>query len=254
MNEGLLEQQPDLKSKAMLALKNAISSEFDAGDWHAIGHLTNCYEYITGHARLLRSLSWGDSDYEACIFQALNYIFESSNDGLKPVIEYEKVKQFLSKKHSDILSSLGYSESRVPSTRTINSATEVVRKALVDAETLLHQRGAVNAIDRLHTALHGYLRSECENAGIVVADDAAITVLFKNLKKHHSTFQNLGTHQLQIIQILQSFSGVIDSLNTLRNHGSLAHPNEFLLDEAEAELTVNAIRTLFNYLVKKLDN
>jgi len=44
----------------------------------------------------------------------------------------------------------------------------------------------------------------------------------------------------------------MDTLNTMRNHSSLAHPNSVLLDDSEALLAINATRTIFHYLDGKL--
>ena len=56
----------------------------------------------------------------------------------------------------------------------------------------------------------------------------------------------------ELSKILNSFANVVDAVNTLRNRGSVAHPNETLLDAVDAELIINAIRTLFHYLTQKL--
>ncbi|MEE4137967.1 abortive infection family protein [Pseudomonas viridiflava] len=55
-----------------------------------------------------------------------------------------------------------------------------------------------------------------------------------------------------VAKVLQSFASVLDALNTVRNHGSVAHPNEHLIEAPEAFLFVNAVRTLFHYLNNKL--
>jgi hypothetical protein len=39
---------------------------------------------------------------------------------------------------------------------TPQNATETVRRALADAEHLIQKNGATSAVDRVHTALHGY--------------------------------------------------------------------------------------------------
>jgi hypothetical protein len=44
--------------------------------------------------------------------------------------------------------------------------SEVVARALRDAETLLETSGPESAVDRAHTALHGHLGYLCEQAGI----------------------------------------------------------------------------------------
>lgn len=52
-------------------------------------------------------------------------------------------------------------------------------------------------------------------------------------------------------RILSSLSNVIDCLNPVRNNASLAHANEELLGKDEAMLTINAARTVFQYLDSK---
>jgi hypothetical protein len=240
-----------LKGRVMLALQKAIVAKFDSADWQEIGYLTDHHDYITGHARLLRSLNFGDDDYGGCVYQVLNFFAQSDHNALITVIENKKIKSYLERNSPDVLSDIGFSEIHVPSVLPTISATDTVRRALTDADSLLLSNGATSAIDRLHTALHGYLRSVCAEANIHVQNDAAITALFKTLRTQHHSLKNLGHQENEINRILTAFASVVDSLNTIRNHGSIAHPNEELLENDEAELAVNAVRTLFNYLIKK---
>lgn len=73
---------------------------------------------------------------------------------------------------------------------TITSA--VVERALADAETLLRQQGPTSAVDRVHTALYGYLLAACQGLGIELQDDATNTKLLKLLRKNHPALQSLG--------------------------------------------------------------
>jgi len=128
----------------------------------------------------------------------------------------------------------------------------VVRRAIADAETLLQSRGPTSAVDRVHTTLHGYLKVSCDDAGIVYGTDPSILDLFKLLKQHHPRLHSLGAHQGPIVQVLRSFGSMMDALNPARNRGSVAHPNEKLLDADEAMLFINAARTVLQYLDTKL--
>jgi len=112
--------------------------------------------------------------------------------------------------------------------------------------------GAVSAIDRVHTALHGYLHSQCESSGIEAGDSPKITDLYKALRMSHPSLSNAGAWSEDIDRVLKSFASVLDTLNHLRNHASVAHPNETLLSEAEAALVCNASRTILHYLDMKL--
>jgi hypothetical protein len=126
--------------------------------------------------------------------------------------------------------------------------SEVVERAISDVEALIQIRGAVSGVDRVHTALHGYLRAVCDKENIVYGKDDSMTKLFKLLRQHHPALQNLGTRSQDIERVLQSFASIMDALNPIRNNASIAHPNENLLGKDEAMLVINATRTLLHYL------
>lgn len=132
--------------------------------------------------------------------------------------------------------------------------SEVVLRALADAEQLIQTRGATSGVDRMHTALHGYLRAVCMQSGLETDKDASITELFKVLRGNHPAFQDLGPRSEDITKVLRALSTVIDALNPIRNRASIAHPNDVLLDEPEAILVINAVRTLLAYLDARLRN
>jgi hypothetical protein len=132
----------------------------------------------------------------------------------------------------------------------ITSAT--VEAALQDAETLLRSSGAANALDRVHTAFHGYLERICEETNIPVNDDAPITALFAQIRSKHPKLKVSDPQADQmVLQISRGLAQIIDALNPIRNDKTLTHPNP-LLDDAEAMLAVNAIRTMLHYLDKRL--
>jgi len=131
--------------------------------------------------------------------------------------------------------------------------SDTVERALADAERLINSNGgAISAVDRVHTALHGYLREVCRDGGIAFADDAGTTALFGLLRQHHPALSGTIPSGEPIHRLLRPLAGVIDTLDPVRNTRSMAHPNATLLGEPEAMLVINAIRTLFHYLDSKL--
>lgn len=131
----------------------------------------------------------------------------------------------------------------------INSA--VVERAIGDVETLIKTSGPVSGVDRIHTALHGYLRAVCDVENISYSKDDSMTKLFKLLRHHHPALLNLGARSQDIERILQSSASIMDTLNPIRNNASVAHPNEDLLNKEEAMLVINITRTLLHYLDAK---
>jgi hypothetical protein len=112
---------------------------------------------------------------------------------------------------------------------------------------------AVSGLDRVHTALHGYIKAACMDLGLAPRDDAGITELFKVLRRSHPALRRLVPGAKDIDRILNPMASIIDALNPLRNRGSVAHPNDELLEEPEAMLVINAVRTLLHHLNSRLN-
>jgi Abortive infection C-terminus len=133
----------------------------------------------------------------------------------------------------------------------ITSAT--VERALRDFETLVRSKGgAASGVDRIHTALHGYLEAVCDDACIQHNDGTDITALFNVVRQHHRKMQS-HPPGVEAEQVLRGLARIIDALNPVRNRKSMAHPNDELLQEPEAMLVINAVRTVLHYLNAKLD-
>ncbi len=128
----------------------------------------------------------------------------------------------------------------------------VVERAIGDVEALIQASGAVSGVDRIHTALHGYLRAVCDRENIPYSKDDSMTRLFRLLRQHHPALQSLGARSQDIERVLQSFASIMDALNPIRNNASVAHPNVDLLEKDEAMLVINSARTLLHYLDAKL--
>ncbi len=128
----------------------------------------------------------------------------------------------------------------------------VVSRAITDADLLLRSSGATSGVDRIHTALHGYLIAACRDAGITPAADASTTALLKALRSSHPKLADLGPRAQDIERVLNSCASILDAMNTMRNRASVAHPNYELLGQEEAMLVINVGRTLISYLDSKL--
>lgn len=131
--------------------------------------------------------------------------------------------------------------------------SETVDRALSDAETLIRTNGASSGLDRVHTAFHGYLRAVCNDADISFVSDSAITHLFQLIRQSHPRLQIADPEAAKRMdQIHRGMARIIDALNPIRNSSSMAHPNSVLLDEPEAMLAINCVRTLLHYLDSRL--
>lgn len=130
-------------------------------------------------------------------------------------------------------------------------AESLASKAFSEAAGLVKKGQAPSAIDRIHTALHAYLRETCNNVNVAIGNDPTTAQLFKFLREHHPAFQPTGPRHEDVNRVLRSFASVVDAMSPIRNKASLAHANP-LLEEPEAIVVVNAAYTIFRYIQDSL--
>lgn len=249
---------PDKKKRnqIIIGIKNAIHATFDESMWKDLGYRTGTQDWIASHPRLLRSLSWGDSDYEGHVLDAIEKILEEDPSNLDELLDTPAIADWLKEKDAASLAGIigGPDGGPAPAVAqpTLKVSSKAVESALADADALLKSKGPSSAIDRVHTALHGYLLAICDAAGIPYNPDPSVMELFKAIRQHHPKMQSLGPHAAHVKQILQGCASQIHVINELRNHASGAHPNKDVLAPEEAMLVINATSTIFWYLNSKI--
>jgi hypothetical protein len=137
-------------------------------------------------------------------------------------------------------------------TPVLLQTSETVYEALEDAEALLKTRGPTSAVDRAHTALHGYLMKLCADHGESLPNNPSLTQLFKILRERFQEFSTIIPHDAEAKKVFGSIASALDSLNTIRNRATLAHPNDLLLDAPEAMLYINLSRSVLAYIESKM--
>ncbi len=74
--------------RQLVALKNQIVKGFNDSHWRELGVLTDTFDIVTGDTRLLRSLSWGDSDYEGNVLEMIKNIIDASPDNYALLLDF----------------------------------------------------------------------------------------------------------------------------------------------------------------------
>ncbi len=200
---------PNSRRALILALQRAIKDQFSVGDWKELGYLSGTEDWVSGHSQLLRSLTWGDDDYAGHVFTAIERMLEQDPENLGIMLRHEKVMEWMRVNEPSIYSEFASETASVPPFRPSSLVTsDVVERAITDAETLIHSNGAISAVDRVHTALHGYLIAVCDQQRIACGTDPSLTDLLKAIRQHHPAFQNLGPRSGEVEKILRSFGAV----------------------------------------------
>lgn len=76
------------ESQRILSLVEAMSYNFTESDWKIVGLETHCRDIINSHPRLLRSLSWGDSDYKGCVVDVVSDIAKRNPGNIEIMERY----------------------------------------------------------------------------------------------------------------------------------------------------------------------
>ena len=91
------------QQKELIDLKNQITKHFSKSDWLDLGYSLGSYDVIEGHPRLLRSLSFGDEDYEGNILEVLTEIIKKDPKNLNEIKSHLALK-FATPIVSDLIS------------------------------------------------------------------------------------------------------------------------------------------------------
>lgn len=239
-------------SEHIPTIADAIEKTFREDDWKKIGYELGEIDAINTHSRLLRALSWGDDDYKSCVYEMLEHLKSVNEENLAKITANTKIKEWIKDNNQGAYSKIYEPDLVKPHIPKIKSGAEVVNEALNNANTLLKEHGPEHCIDRLHTALHGYLKGILDDHGISINPNESITSVFKKVISDVPPFNDAASTSAEIKKILKSMSSPIDVLNQMRNHKSLAHANPALLDKSDAVLVINSVRTISTYIGSKL--
>jgi hypothetical protein len=128
------------------------------------------------------------------------------------------------------------------------NSPETVARAIADAEVLIHTTGPGSAVDRLHTALHGFLKAKCAAYNVEHGPRSSATELLSKLRDSGAMSVGATGSSEDVKKVLRSLGAIVDALSSTRNRRSMAHPNDELVTAAEAALLINAARTVMQYL------
>lgn len=130
---------------------------------------------------------------------------------------------------------------------------EIVQETLNQCQTLISEHSC-SAIDRAHTALHGYFKNVCKEASLITVEtDPKIQDYWSLIKTEHPKFLiDVKQYNLPINQVVASIAKLLENLNIARNKHGFSHPNEDIMGEEEAKLCINLFRSILIYIDRKL--
>ena len=130
----------------------------------------------------------------------------------------------------------------------VNLQSNTVQQAIADAELFIRQRKYESAVDRIHTAFHGYLRQILDRHQIAYKSDDSLPSLYAKLHSHYRTAIQPPDVADKIKDIIRSGGSMVTKVNELRNKNTVAHANTQLIQKREAELVIRMLNALWDYI------
>ena len=90
-------------NKFKVTLAEALSARMDESEWKKLSVLYGLNERITDHPRFLRSLKWGDEDYEGHVLDLVEFLFDGKQDALVDLFELPTVQRWFQDNAEELL-------------------------------------------------------------------------------------------------------------------------------------------------------
>ena len=163
---------------------------------------------------------------------------------------YAERREYISQKFSPLLKMLRESEDKGTdvSFQQIAARSGMVQKAVEDAEVFIREGKYDSAVDRVHTAFHGYLRQLLTEHSVAYGADDGLPSLFSKLHGYYGDSIQPADVAERLRTILRSAGGMINAVNELRNNNTIAHPNGQLIQKREAQLVIRMVHAVVDYV------
>ncbi|WP_186454486.1 abortive infection family protein [Candidatus Pantoea soli] len=238
-----------LSESQMNKLGELLSGSLSLGHWRTIFINTNFREYDNSNFR--DAVRFGNDDLSHTCMRITEEILTSDEENIKHFWNIQDLRNIVRRKDPELYrfieDYISGDAQKTVTTSPINNTNENIYNVLKDAEVLLEKRGPGEAYDRIHTALHGTLKLMCDKSGIVRKDNNRVDELLSLINNHLKAKKDSERNKV-VFEMLRSAIAILNKTNELRNHHSNAHPNDGLLNNADARFAINLIRSIMSYV------
>lgn len=241
-----------LNKRMQIELAKILADNFSEGDWQELFIVTDCEDIPSGYHDFYRHVRWKNIELKGIAITALNETLNRAPGNLAEIWKLDRVEHLVKSKSinlsDEIEAVVNQSGQRNVSAMPVKNVNENIYQALEDAAVLLENTGPQRAYDRVHTALHASLRQICVNHAIAVdSTNDNVPGLLGRITAHLQGMPDDGRNG-DILKMLRSAGSILNSINYLRNHNSMAHPTEMLLNGADARFAINLVRSIMAYI------
>ena len=169
---------------------------------------------------------------------------------VKDLTHYSDRRGYISRMFSPLIRFLRESDDcdNGVSFQQIATRSGIVQKAVEDATVFIREGRYESAVDRVHTAFHGYLRQLLTEHSEPFGVDDSLSALYSKLHGFYSSSIQPADVGERVKTILRSAGGMINTVNELRNNNTIAHPNGQLIQAREAQLVIRLVNAVVDYI------
>lgn len=171
---------------------------------------------------------------------------------VKKIDGYAERRAYINKVFDDILKPILESQEEIQGAvvdfKSIYQKSRIIDMALREARVLIQNESFSAATDRVHTAFHGYLRELLKAHDIDYNESDTLSQLYSKLHNFYGSIIQPPEVADLVKTALRSASGVIFSINEIRNKHTTVHPNNNLIQEREAKLMIQLVKAITDYL------
>lgn len=162
---------------------------------------------------------------------------------------YSERRAYISQMFAPVLEQLNKSDN-APSLNfdRISSRSDTIQKAIEDANIFIREGKYDSAVDRIHTAFHGYLHQLLTDHSIDFTKDERLPALYSKIHDYYGNRIQPPEVAARIKTTVRSGIGMVNSINELRNNNTIAHPNGVLIQEREARLVIRLVNVITDYI------
>ena len=242
--------------KILLALKKAVEATFDSNDWQELGLDTGCEDIINKDSRLLRSLSWSDSDYGDRVFIVIEQILKKNPTHATVIEELVSLEKWL-QNHEPRL----YKELYETGSSAIEDVEEIskIHDNVELNNQILRIKRSIRENDPAHSVvsskelLESVLKTILEDLGHsnITGDVPALLKQVQQLLRIDPNDETVKKLDEKTKRILSNLGQVVIGVAEIRNLVGTGHgrTETHEIDQNHALLIVNSVSTMSTYLI-----
>lgn len=249
-----------LRNKLILSMKRCIVVRFTPSDWDELAYLTNGHDIIHNHPRLLRSLYFGDDDYDGHIFEVLESLISQDISNLQIIIDYLDLPEYLKENSPKEFEELyghtqplldGLEDVAITNSFELNQHILRIRRAIESDPEL--------AVGSTKEMVESVLKNILEANGETVEREELPQLLKRTqkiLKLDPSDIAETARGAELIKRTLSNLGQVITGIGELRNLYGTGHgrSRQSGISPRHARLVVNAGTTLAVFLMETFEH